>query len=338
MHELHLNIFNSCFKVICENGELNRLLSLDFEYFQKEIGLNLSVNKVEVFLKKAPLELIPKEVALSQNETSIIYESNNQRINDYHGKALTIVNYADNQAKIYCEDINLAHELSYLYILSRSGKAMDLNGFHKNHAMAVKYQGHNIILMIPSKGGKSTQFLSLLEDPSIEVFSDDTPVISRLGEIYPFPLRVGIEEGAQIPSFVDQEKVYYLTRRNHGKKTLIPLMGMERKIASSGGKNILIVGKRSNKNEPSVQAILKIKMFHHLIHNMVIGIGLPMILEYFLETGINDFFRKVKIILSRTVAATFLLMRSDCYELEMTSDIAKNTELMKNLCNSGKVD
>jgi hypothetical protein len=336
MHTLHLEIFNSFYKVISNDSKVTERIALDFSYFITEVIPLTPTETIEILVQDPPWEIIPPLVAKKQTDTSIIYEEGNIRYNDYHGQALTTVNQKNKISVVYCQDLHLAHELGYLLILSKSGKEMDLKGFHKVHAMGLQLKGVNLIMISPSKGGKSTHFLELLSDPAFKIYSDDTPVVDGNGNIFAFPLRVGIEEGAEVPSYVDKNKTYELVRRKFGAKKLIPLTAMGREIAQFNKlqRTILVVGKRSRKHSPELRAVSNLTMAPFLIKYMIVGVGLPMILEYFLETGFKDILKRFKIIFKRSMAALNLMFCSEKYIFEMSSDIRANTsliiELLKN--------
>lgn len=333
MHTLHLEIFNSFYKVISNDSKVIERIALDFSYFLTDVIPLSPAETIEVLVEAPPWEIIPPLVARKQTDTSIIYEAGNIRYNDYHGQALSTVNQKDKRSVIYSQDFNLVHELGYLLILSKSGKEMDLKGFHKVHAMGLQLNNVNLIMISPSKGGKSTHFLELLKDPAFKIFSDDTPVVDGNGNIFAFPLRVGIEDGAIVPEYVNKEKTYTLVRRKYGTKRLIPLVAMGREIAQFNKlqRTILVVGKRSRKHSPELKAVSNLVMIPYLVKYMIVGVGLPMILEYFLETGFKDILKRFLIIFKRTLAAINLMFHSEKYIFEMNSDIRANTSLISEL-------
>lgn len=207
---------------------------------------------------------------------------------------------------------------------------MDLSGLHKIHAMGVQLLDSNLVMVAPSKGGKSTLFMKLLSHPTCRIISDDTPVIDRHGFIHSFPLRLGLEADSQIPSHIDKSQAYLLERRKFGVKTLIPLSGLGRPIASSleYKRTILLVGKRTISHTPRLIKIGHMRMLPHIFISMIIGLGLPMILEYFLESGIKDIFKRVKIILSRSQAAIRLMIKSEKFIFEMSNDLDANQKIL----------
>jgi len=53
----------------------------------------------------------------------------------------------------------------------------------------------SIIVLLPSGGGKSTIALRILKENDFKLLSEDSPLVDKRGDVYPFPLRIGIMEG-----------------------------------------------------------------------------------------------------------------------------------------------
>jgi hypothetical protein len=56
--------------------------------------------------------------------------------------------------------------------------------------------------------------------------------------------------------------------------------------------------------------------------NLVFGLGLPQVLEYFLRARASDLLSKGSIAASRLLAALRLLSKTDCYRLVLGRDLA----------------
>lgn len=313
------------------SSDIHARLSLDFQHFLTNKSVNTLKNQIQVLLDCPPWNKIPKKHLVKKSTTSIIYEKEGVRYNDYHGSALTIVNYQTNEAFVYAEDLHLAHELSYLLILSRSGKSMDLAGYHKIHAMGVQIENINTLFISPSGGGKSTLFLELLKDEKIKIFSDDTPVVDSSGRIHSFPLRIGLEASTMIPQFINPADIYKLRRRKYGEKILIPLRSLKRELAhfESSEKTILLLGKRVASGDTKLIKVSRFRFMPELIRSMIVGVGLPMILEYFLESGLTDIYKRFVIIFKRTRAALLLVIRAETYLFRMGPNVEENVQILK---------
>lgn len=305
-------------------SSLDSLLSLlkkDFSYFVVEslptstLGLALTIKK-ENYQGKIPQNL----VAISQSQTCLTYEENHLRYNDYYGEALAIFNYAQESCEIFGEDESRLHEIVYLIILSRVGLMHDKCGIHRLHAFGVTYHDVNLIGMMPMKGGKSTLFMNLLKNPAVEVLSDDSPLIDQQGKILPFPIRLGLQEKPE------DYASYTMKRKIYGEKFLIDIADIQNKVGSEKPYTVLFQGRRSTYEQCQIIHCSKIKMLIHLFKNLIVGLGLPMVIEYFLMTGLEDKIEKVKITWLRVLSSLHLLMKSDCYEFYLTSNPDKNTQ------------
>jgi hypothetical protein len=84
----------------------------------------------------------------------------------------------------------------------------------------------------------------------------------------------------------------------------------------------VIVGARNSGAESSIAPMSRAQALPVLTANLVFGLGLPQVLEYFLRGGASDLFRKGSIASSRLLAALRLLSRTDCYRLVLGRDLA----------------
>ncbi len=334
---LYFNFYGNWVQVKSQEKDLLKRLEMDFSYFLAKKPDSVSIHfDFECLKTNSAFNEIPKIPCTRQSQNSITYDQGPIRYNDYYGKALTIYNFDDETAKIYCIDINRLHEITYLLILSRVGKKMDLKGVHKLHAFGVITNETAVLGIMPSKGGKSTMFLELLKDPKIEILSDDTPLVSSLGEISAFPIRLGLDSlPAHYPHLNENNSdyVYELERDQYGLKHLICLKAFPNRVGLSYKKSIIFKGVRSNSEECIISPCSKISMLGTLFSSMVIGLGLPMILEYFWQQGFKDFLKKSQIALLRITGAIFLLMRSKTFTIYLGKDPIKNAEVLKNFLN-----
>ena len=329
--KLSLDIYGIHIEIKSDHEKIIHLLRKDFAYFVKSNQFK-SEKKLIINILKKETEVLPVNlIATKQTTNSIYYDVGKKRYNDYFGKAVTVFDYKKELVDIYYVNEEFLHEITYLLILSRSAKFMDGKGLHKIHACSVKWNEKNIVFMMGSKGGKSTLFMEMIRDTDTKIISDDTPVVDRAGRIYPFPLRIGIEDKNKLYSYfpyLRETDVYEFERQNFCKKYLVSIEQLENRI-STGVSNVLIQGFRTTLEKPKLKKISKIKMFKYLLGHMVIGIGLPLILEYFIEHTIRDHLRNLKNLSSRLISAIFLLLNSDCYEFYITENIVANGVYLK---------
>ncbi len=333
--EKRFNFYNNIVIAKSENIHIIDLLSKNFSFFEVEskradsVRTQLSLNLQIV--DKIPYERIPSLISSKQTRNAVVYENENIKYCDYYQQGLVIFNKTLNSAEIFCLNIGFLHELSYLFILSRVGKEMDFQGLHKIHACAFKKNNKSVVCMMPMKGGKSTLFLKMINDLEVKIFSDDCPIISSDGSIYPFPLRVGIKE---LPENINniEEYIFELERKEFGNKKLIDIRAFKNKIAQASNANIILIDAvRTTYEQGRLEPISKLKMLFPLLKYMGIGLGLPIIIEYFLENGFKGFFQNCLIFSKRIFAIINLLFKSKQYRLYMGTNKDDNIRLVQNL-------
>ena len=134
---------------------------------------------------------------------------------------------------------------------------------------------------------------------------------------------------------IDEEHVYSIKRESFGVKKLISLEGISTKVSDDYDQIILFLGKRHHSHKCHIRRVGRFRILFHLFVHMIVGLGLPMVLEYFWENGFRDFLVKIKIFFSRCLAAVFLAFRARNYIIYLGRDIEYNVKSIKDL-GSGK--
>lgn len=330
LKQVNLNFFNYSILINLDDLDLARKISLDFSFFLSEKPSHPDfIIDVE---KNADYKLPKPMVATAQSQNSITYVENSKKYQDYYGKAWTVLD--GDKLKLVYREKDIVHEILYLVVLSYSGKAMDKKGFHKIHACGFNYKRENVILMMPSKGGKTTIFTDMLSDPSVNIISDDTPVVSRWGKIYPFPLRIGSEEKNDLIKkfpYIKENEIYEFQRVYFSKKFLLSVSSLKNKVFAANGKTKFVLGVRSTREKPVLRKVSKLHFFRYLIPHFIVGVGLPMVVEHFFRLGWRDFFTNLKILISRVFTAMVIVARHEGYILETSSNKALNREILMEL-------
>ncbi|MFH2070043.1 MAG: hypothetical protein ABIJ11_02365 [Elusimicrobiota bacterium] len=294
--------------------------------------------KIHSFLTTPDFSQIPAVRASLYNPDSISYDFENKRYVDYHGEALTIYDYKEETGRVYTQNSDLMHELVYLLILSRSGELLDKRGIHRLHAMGISFYGKGVLLVLPQGAGKTTLALELLKHNGVKLLADDTPLVSKKGEILPFPIRIGVRKGAPPDTLLDipEKYLYNFSRRKHGHKILIDLEYFGDKISGRGASAasdrtepaIILIGEREAADNPRITKICPTSAILPFITNGVLGLGLPQMVEYFLRTGIKDLFAKFRIAVSRLRVFLKVIAMSRCYRFTLGTDSASNARVM----------
>lgn len=303
---------------------LNRLAK-DFSFFTCEevstLELNLCiVEDEEVFDRNTQYTYKSSKVAF--------YERDGERVCNYHNKIQSRINFENGNALVKGKDINGVHEVSYLLILSRVGKALDQLGFHRLHAGAFEKDNILFLALFPSGGGKSTLISTVMKDRSYHFFSDDSPLIKSDYTVVPFPIRIGFEENA-IPKDLENIPSYSLKRFRYGMKNLFSLEDLNWPVGSSYQKVILISGSRGER--ASYAQTFGLSHLFHILKEGVIGVGLPILYEYFWEYGSKDFMVKMRITLKRMKTLIGLWLKAKKYQVTLESDLDKNKLMLENL-------
>lgn len=324
MQRILMNITGIKVRVESEWKELLMVLEKDFWSFreinfEESLACHLTV-RIHRTDARPP---IPEVSTSMQSQNSLSYDQGPVRFNDYYAKAYTVINFKTETADIYGTDHDKVHEIAYLLILSRAGKMLDLMGLHKLHAFAISFNDTAFVCMMPSKGGKSTLLSELLSDPRVKMLSDDIPLVDSHGQIHSFALKLGFNE---IPAHLEilnpEENLYSMKRDLFGEKKLICTRGIESKVETRAtfDKVILAEGFRYNSENSIVVKSSWLQTFKGLFKHGVIGIGSPIVIEYFWETGMTDFLRKTKIFFKRLKAFLSLSLRAQKFQIHIGKD------------------
>ncbi|MFA6237056.1 MAG: hypothetical protein WC635_06980 [Bacteriovorax sp.] len=328
-----LNILGYIIKISSNDDNILSRLKMDFEYFladshgqnivQLSINSELAVNK--------PTIIIPKNLTpLYQRQNSITYEEDGVRYNDYYGIVVSEFNAEKKTAFISGIDLDKLYEITYLLILSRSAKFADVAGFHKIHAFSIVQNGKGLICMQPMRGGKSTLFTQIVLNHNVEIGSDDTPVLNQRGQLLAFPLRVSLD--VIPPGLGLTDKDFYLMKREFYKaKYSLSLKNFNKKISEVCNDFVFVEAHRSTFDEPRLVKMSRLRLLKRLFQHMVIGFGLPIIFEYFWESGSKDFFIKTTIFMKRFLLSLKLVFTKKSYDLYLCSDSKKNAEAILSL-------
>lgn len=316
LQRIQLNIYGVSVLVESDLLDLLKMIKLDFwSYFQESDTTNKHPFDLTIKMTNESLISIPPSLQTTmQTQTSLCFDQGDFRYCDYYGEALSRINFSKNEVLITGQSVERLHEVAYLVILSRVGKILDLKGLHKLHAFAILFK-ENIafVCMMPTKGGKSTLLSELLKDPRVKMLSDDIPFIDSVGKLRPFPIKIGFNQEPQdLEVESPEENIYTMTRQSHGLKYLVSTKGLGKKVVSEGcfSRIILAEGFRFSSKDFRIEESSWMQTFKGLLKHGVVGVGSPIVIEYFWQSGIRDFFIKTKIFFLRLIAFINLCTRA----------------------------
>jgi hypothetical protein len=256
---------------------------------------------------------------ISYNDGDIIYT-------DYHGKAIRKYQKKDNLYQIFTDEYDLRYEISYLTVLTCIARQLDKWHIHRIHALGFSRNDKAILILLPEKGGKTTLTLQLLKIDDLKLISEDSPLISRKGNILPFPLRIGILPGgeADIPD-VCQRSVKF---KRVGTKILVDIDYFADKISNVAQPELILIGERVLGCKSEIRPVGKIKALNELIKNSVVGLGLAQGLEYILGRDLRLVLANSKLAYSRFINCQKILHRSKVYRYLIGHNKEDNIETL----------
>ena len=317
--------------------EFNRSLEHDFSYFLAPAPhphLHL------IFERSLPdYDQLPELTCSLATPRNICFSDGRLTYIDYFGQAINIYDKESNQCRIITTDIELAHEIAYLTILSRISEALEKQRLHRIHGLGIESAGRGTIILLPSGGGKSTLALSLLQrENPFRLISEDSPLLRRDGCLLPFPLRIGVHPQS-VPPGIDSRYTRMDKRIEFSPKINIDIRCFENKICRQPvPAAFLLLGNRTTGRRAQIEPVSKSAALRHVIANSIIGIGLYQGLEFLLQKSLGESTKHLGLLFSRAYNNWILLKHTRVYEFRIGRDKSQNYECLRSflLEHSGK--
>jgi len=154
-------------------------------------------------------------------------------------------------------------------------------------------------------------------------------LINSAGEVKAYPIRVGLTQES-FSRWQDHPRAnlglaYELNRMRYGLKVLLPMTAFQSPVfVGKATKILLLTGRRTGVPGFRLRKMAWIRLYPVVFMNLVIGVGLPMMREYFLEGGSEDSCRLARIFFSRLRASFSLMRRAMHLEMLLGTDPAEN--------------
>lgn len=323
---LYLNFHNHIIFVSCNEEATLTKLKEEFHFFMVDAP-STPHTTIEIY-QETPPEL-PTMVAMKILETCSIYKLGPRRYIDYRGEALTIWDKQEDIVKIYGTDSDRLFELSFLAVHSLLGQGLDHQGLCRVHALGVSLGNVNTLVMLPSKGGKSTLLTHLLENSEVKIISDDMPLIDIKGDVHCFPSKISMDK-KPTEGILSKLRWSEFVRTQYPTKWTASLSQLNERIElnSFNHKTILIAGFRLSQGSSILTKVSKWKMISPILEHMIMGFGLPQVLEMFLNFNFFDLFKLFFHAVMRSISAFQLIRKSQCYYFYMGPDRSYNSQLI----------
>lgn len=282
--------------------------------------------QVEMRLVPPPYAELPPLPASLITPRNVCYQNRKITYIDYFGQGLAIFSREENLCIVYGTDLDLLHEIVFLFILSTVGQYLDARGLHRLHALGVSYNNRGILLLLPSGGGKSTMALELMRHPGFLLLGEDTPLIDRRGYILPFPLRLGVrpEQDTGIPS----QYLRTMRRMEFDPKTLIDIEYFRDRLGKEVEPGIILVGERNLGEISEIIPLSRHRALNALVKYMIVGLGVYQGMEFLLERGLWELLGKGGIAASRLYNSLRLLSRAPAYRFVLGRNTKKNFQTL----------
>lgn len=324
--QLYLSFYHHIIVVNCKEGEILERLKEEFHHF---ILPHPATPDSIINLNLAPPPKIPSLVASKILENGIVYHLGNLQYVDYFGEAQAVIDHEARTYLIYSESSDRLFELGFLTVHSRLGEELDLQGLARVHALGIHYKGINALIMLPSKGGKSTLLVELLKDPDIMVISDDMPMVDEKGGIHAFPSKISLD-GPPVDGPLKDLYWRQFKRLHYPPKWTASLAQLSSRIKSDASQCpvLLMAGFRLSRGQGLIESVSRIKMVGPLLEHMIIGVGLPQIIELFLTFKFQDYIKLIRHAFMRSVSAFRLARRAETYHVFLGTDRSANAEMI----------
>jgi hypothetical protein len=249
---------------------------------------------------------------------------------DYFGQGLNIYDKAANRCQILTDDLELAHEIAYLTILSRVSEALEKLRLHRIHGLGIESAGKGTIILLPSGGGKSTLALSLLrQNNPFRLISEDSPLLRRDGQLLPFPLRIGVHP-QNVPPDIDPRFTRLDKRIEFSSKINIDIRYFGNQVCRHPVPvSSLLLGVRSTGRGAQITPVSKRALLRHLLMNSIIGIGLYQGLEFLFQKNLRESALHLGLLFSRAYNNLVLLRHARVYRFLIGRDSIQNYECLR---------
>lgn len=302
----------------------------DFAYFETAATAPQVI--IEVHDRKPDFGSLPDLTASIYTLNYVCYNGKDRIYTDYHGQGLRVSDLKRQNHQIYSGSPDLRHEISYLTILSAVGQYLDSRHIHRVHALGISMNGKAVLILLPEKGGKTTLALRLLKSGRVELLSEDSPLITRQGEVLPFPLRLGILPGGETD--IPAEYLYSVDFMRVGTKILVDTAYYADRISPACAPGVILLGERTLGYGSRIEPVRRYRAGKDFIKNSVVGLGLHQGLEYLLGRNIWDTIGQSRLAFSRLYNSIRVLRRSKVYRYYIGHDIERNEQTLLDFLDS----
>lgn len=238
-------------------------------------------------------------------DRGIVYNFGDTTVVDHHGVSRSEYDFATERGTVTSPHVQDLVELGYLMVHSRIGVLLEQRGLVRLHCVGVEHQGRAALILAPSGGGKSTLARSLLEHTPVRLLGDDMVLIDRRGQALPFHSPLGVTDPRQAHGLGE---AIPFNRRKHPDKWVVALDGLESRLARGPVPVAVVLWVvRVSGGASAVVSASRTDMARALGRDMVVGLGLPQVIELVARRGARDLAKQLPSVRRRAWAAAQLL-------------------------------
>lgn len=301
--------------VLCR-GDADAIEGMRLHFAAHVAEREVAAPAIEVeLLREAPsLPLEGRSVADQVVERGVVYNRGERTVVDHHGRATSLYDFGTERGEIRAPDVDDLVELGYLMVHSRVGLHLERRGLVRLHALSFTTGGRAAVVLAPSGGGKSTLARAILRGGRARLLGDDLILVDALGRGHAFHSPIGLTSPEQAAGI---GRAVPFSRRLHSPKWLIPLEDLEGRL-ESGPLPIELVALACRVSEgPSrLVPVSRGEVAGALFRDMVVGLGLPQVLELVARRGARDLPRQLPSAARRARAAMAVVARARGARLE----------------------
>lgn len=248
-------------------------------------------------------------------ERGIVYNQGNHCWVDHHGLATSHYDYAREVGEVTAPATADLIELGFLMVHSRLGVLLERRGLVRAHGVGFALEGKAGLVLTPSGGGKSRLAIGLLGQAGVTLLSDDMVLLDTAGRAHPFPHPIGVSDPDHAGGLGPLRS---FARRHHGTKWLIELDELlPRHERGPLPLRLLAMANRVSCPPSSVTPAPRRALAGALWRDVVVGLGLPQVLELVARSGARDLWRQAPSAWRRARAAAAVLGRARTVRLDI---------------------
>ena len=257
--------------------------------------------------------------------------SEDEELIEYANGTACIWTRANNTADFWGKDEKSIYEKIYLFILSRTGELLEKRNIFRVHGFAIELNGAAVLGMAPSGGGKSTLGFELIQNKDIRLISDDAPLVFNEHNtiaLQSLPLRLGFKDKNTLHS-IASESLRVFTRDGRSEKFLLTPTASIVKWCHTPTPLRVVISLQFTKNKESrIEPLSKLALLRLLTRDLVIGYGLPQVVEFFLKNGIFSLIGKMPLIVSRFIITFKILFQTQGFVFFQNADTKNNSIIL----------